>query len=52
MAQNPVKKIKLQQKPTKYFKSSKKKKDVYSVAEREVNKKTVEILKLKCKKTK
>lgn len=44
MAQKPLRKVKVQKKPTRYFKAGKKHKDEDSLIRKHVNKRTVERL--------
>ncbi|KAI5169516.1 hypothetical protein PAEPH01_0779 [Pancytospora epiphaga] len=44
MAQKPLKKVKIQKKPTKYFKAGKKRKDEEALIRKHINKHTVERL--------
>ena len=46
MAQKPLKKVKVQQKPTRYFKTSKKRKDEDSLIRKDIKKKTLNRLRL------
>jgi len=49
MAQRPIKKVQIKKKETKYFKNSKKRKDAISLIQKEVSKKTLQILEEKNK---